>query len=163
MSVITVLHLGICILLILIVLLQQGKGADAGATFGGGGQTVFGAGGADTLLTKVTTVIALCFMCTSVTLAISSNKSFIAEGELFSEEVPSTAPVANPATSTEEIPSSDTSSTKDENSDNTAALKVREQQPVAAVANADVTATDEFATNSAITPSEQNSETANTN
>lgn len=56
-------------LLIGIVLLQQGKGADAGATFGGGGNTFFGASGADNFLTRTTTIIAIAFMCTSFLLA----------------------------------------------------------------------------------------------
>ena len=63
------IHIAASILLIIIVLLQQGKGADLGATFGGGGNTLFGASGADNILTKATTIIALVFMLTSVLLA----------------------------------------------------------------------------------------------
>jgi len=57
---------------VLLVLLQQGKGADAGATFGGGSNTLFGAGGADTFLTKATTVLAFLFMSTSFALALNA-------------------------------------------------------------------------------------------
>lgn len=64
------LHLFICVLLIILVLLQQGKGADAGAVFGGGGNTMFGAAGADNFLTKFTTVLAICFMLSSVFLGL---------------------------------------------------------------------------------------------
>jgi len=59
--------------MILIVLLQTGKGADMGATFGGGSsQTVFGSSGPGTFLGKMTTFIAIFFMLTSLWLAYSS-------------------------------------------------------------------------------------------
>jgi preprotein translocase subunit SecG len=67
------LHVFVCILLILIVLLQSGKGAEMGVSLGGGAsQTLFGAAGPATLLTKVTTVVAVIFMITSLTLAYLS-------------------------------------------------------------------------------------------
>jgi preprotein translocase subunit SecG len=69
---ISILHVCICVFLVLLVLLQQGKGADAGATFGGGSNTLFGAGGADTFLTKATTILAFLFMSTSFALALSA-------------------------------------------------------------------------------------------
>jgi len=59
--------------LILIVLLQSGKGAEMGVSLGGGaGQTLFGAGGPATMLTKITTGVAILFMITSLTLAYMS-------------------------------------------------------------------------------------------
>ncbi len=70
---ITVLHIVVCIALILIVLLQTGKGADMGAAFGGGSsQTLFGSSGPTGFLSKGTTVAAVAFMCTSLILAIPS-------------------------------------------------------------------------------------------
>ncbi len=66
---ITALHITLCFFLIVVVLLQTGKGADMGAAFGGASQTVFGATGALTLLHKVTTVTAVLFMLTSMSLA----------------------------------------------------------------------------------------------
>ena|SRR3982751_4977139 len=67
----TIFHVLVCIFLILVVLLQQGKGADWAGTFGGGGsQTVFGARGAGTILSKATTAAAVIFMITSLALAI---------------------------------------------------------------------------------------------
>jgi preprotein translocase subunit SecG len=67
------LHVTFCILLILIVLLQSGKGAEMGISLGGGaGQTLFGAGGPATILTKITTGVAILFMVTSLMLAIMS-------------------------------------------------------------------------------------------
>ncbi len=67
------LHVTCCILLILIVLLQSGKGAEMGVSLGGGaGQTLFGAGGPATILTKITTGVAILFMITSLSLAYMS-------------------------------------------------------------------------------------------
>ncbi len=68
----TTLHVTVCVFLVIIVLLQHGKGADIGATFGGGSQTVFGARGAATFLHKMTAVMAVTFMVTSVSLAYLS-------------------------------------------------------------------------------------------
>ena len=68
-----ILHVIVCIALIMIVLLQTGKGADMGAAFGGGSsQTLFGSTGASTFLSKATTVAAVIFMLTSLTLAYMS-------------------------------------------------------------------------------------------
>ena len=76
-TIIIALHVTVCILLILIVLLQTGKGAEMGATLGGGGsQTLFGPAGPANILTKITTGVAIIFMVTSLTLAVlSGNKS----------------------------------------------------------------------------------------
>ncbi len=74
---IVVIHIVVCIALIMIVLLQTGKGADMGAAFGGGSsQTLFGSTGASTFLSKATTVAAVVFMLTSLILAyMSGNKT----------------------------------------------------------------------------------------
>ncbi len=81
----SILHLLITVGLILIVLLQSGKGADIGAVFGGGSsQTVFGGRGAATFLSKVTSALAILFMLTSLTLTILASQrgssSVIGEG-----------------------------------------------------------------------------------
>jgi preprotein translocase subunit SecG len=66
----TALHVIACLVLILVVLLQRGKGADMGAALGGGGSnTVFGSRGAGNFLTKLTSGCALIFMMTSLSLA----------------------------------------------------------------------------------------------
>ena len=66
-----VLHVITSLFLILVVLLQQGKGADLAGAFGGGGsQTAFGARGATTLLHKLTTAFFILFVITSMTLAV---------------------------------------------------------------------------------------------
>ncbi|MEK6201788.1 MAG: preprotein translocase subunit SecG [Desulfobulbaceae bacterium] len=75
-TLITVVHVAICLFLIVIILLQHGKGADVGATFGGSGQSLFGSEGPLPLMNKITTTVAILFMLTSVSLAyFSSSKS----------------------------------------------------------------------------------------
>ena len=70
-----VIHVIVCIALIMIVLLQTGKGADMGAAFGGGSsQTPFGSTGASTFLSKATTGAAVVFMLTSLGLAYLSGQ-----------------------------------------------------------------------------------------
>jgi preprotein translocase subunit SecG len=65
-----VLHVMVCMILILVVLLQRGKGSDMGAALGGGGSnTVFGGRGAGNFLTKLTTGAAIGFMLTSLSLS----------------------------------------------------------------------------------------------
>jgi len=69
-----VIHVIVCLALIMIVLLQTGKGADMGAAFGGGSsQTLFGATGTSTFLSKATTIAAVVFMITSLALAYMSS------------------------------------------------------------------------------------------
>ena len=70
--VVTVVHVLTCALLIGVVLLQQGKGADMGAVFGGSSSTIFGSGGAGNFLTRLTTGLAVVFMVTSLVLTYSS-------------------------------------------------------------------------------------------
>ncbi len=70
-----IIHVIVCFALIMIVLLQTGKGADMGAAFGGGSsQTLFGSSGASTFLSKATTFAAIIFMLTSLTLAYMADK-----------------------------------------------------------------------------------------
>jgi len=69
----TILHVMVSLFLIAVVLLQSGKGAEMGASFGSSGsQSVFGAGGGTTFLSKMTTGAAVVFMLTSLTLAYLS-------------------------------------------------------------------------------------------
>jgi preprotein translocase subunit SecG len=68
--IIVLIHLAVCIALIMIVLLQKGKGASMGAAFGGSSQTVFGSAGASSFLQKITVAAAVIFMLTSLTLAL---------------------------------------------------------------------------------------------
>ena len=71
----TILHVLVSLFLIAVVLLQSGKGAEMGASFGSGGsQSVFGAGGGTSFLSKLTTSAAVIFMLTSLTLAYVSGQ-----------------------------------------------------------------------------------------
>lgn len=75
-TLILAIHYLLCFFLIVVILLQAGKGADIGATFGGASQTVFGSRGPATFLNKITAVVAILFLCTSITLAqFSKNRS----------------------------------------------------------------------------------------
>ena len=75
-TLIIVIHVCVCLFLICIVLLQHGKGADIGASFGGSSQSLFGTEGPIPLLNKITTFAAIVFMGTSIALAyLSANKS----------------------------------------------------------------------------------------
>ena len=69
---VTIVHVIACLFLIGVVLLQQGKGADMGAVFGGSSSTIFGSGGAGNFLTRLTTAFAVIFMLTSLTLTYAS-------------------------------------------------------------------------------------------
>ncbi|HCP45134.1 MAG TPA: preprotein translocase subunit SecG [Deltaproteobacteria bacterium] len=71
--VITAMHITLCFFLLLVVLLQPGKGADFGAAMGGSSSEVFGATGGVTLLGKLTAIAAAMFMGTSLALAWLSN------------------------------------------------------------------------------------------
>src|SRR5215469_16202445 len=73
-SIVLAIHLTICLVLTIVVLVQQGKGADIGAVFGGSSQTVFGSSGAGNFLTKLTGGLAAAFFVTSMYLAYSSNR-----------------------------------------------------------------------------------------
>ncbi len=90
---VTVLHVIVCLILIVVVLLQRGKGAEIGAVFGGGGgSTVFGSRGAGNFLTKLTSGAAIVFMFTSLSLAYFVQDR--AESSLFEEEAPAAEPAS---------------------------------------------------------------------
>src|SRR5512136_2872602 len=72
---ITVLHILVCIILILVVLLQSGKGADLAGAFGGGAsQTAFGSRGPASFLSKLTTAAAVLFMITCLSLSLMGDR-----------------------------------------------------------------------------------------
>src|SRR5438105_10772391 len=68
--VLTIAHILVAFIMVGVILLQSGKGAEIGAAFGGSSQTVFGSRGAGTFLSKLTAVTATIFMPTSLSLAI---------------------------------------------------------------------------------------------
>jgi preprotein translocase subunit SecG len=72
----TIVHVLVCVFLGMVVLLQSGKAADLAGAFGGmGSQTAFGPRGSATVLSKATTVAAILFMLTSISLAILATRS----------------------------------------------------------------------------------------
>ncbi len=97
-TLLTIAHVVVCLFLVGIVLLQHGKGADIGATFGGSSQSLFGTEGPLPLLNKITTAVAVIFMLTSVTLAYISSqtsKSSVMSGVTVSQPAPEVAtPIA---------------------------------------------------------------------
>ena len=74
-TILTIIDILVCIFLVSIVLLQHGKGADIGATFGGGGESLFGTEGPVPIMNKITTAAAVIFMVTSISLAYMSAHS----------------------------------------------------------------------------------------
>jgi preprotein translocase subunit SecG len=93
----TAFHILVCIFLIVVVLLQTGKRADLAGAFGGGGsQTAFGARGAATVLSKATTLAAILFMLTSLTLAIASSRGRASGTVLDSVPAPASSTPVNP-------------------------------------------------------------------
>ena len=87
-----IVHVLVCLFLVGIVLLQHGKGADIGASFGGSSQSLFGTEGPLPLLNKITTAVAVIFMVTSVSLAyISAHNSTGSVMESLTKEQAATA------------------------------------------------------------------------
>src|SRR4051812_14113393 len=75
-TLVMLVHVVVCIFLIIVVLLQSGKAADLAGAFGGmGSQTAFGPRGSATLLSKATTISAVLFMITSMTLSILATRN----------------------------------------------------------------------------------------
>ena len=86
---ITVIHVIVCLILVLVVLLQSGKAADLAGAFGGmGSQTVFGPRGSATVLSKATTVSAVVFMLTSLTLSILATRGGSSTPDLLKKTLP---------------------------------------------------------------------------
>lgn len=119
MILIKLLHIAVAVFLILVVLLQTGKGAEMGAAFGGSSQTLFGSGGPAGFMAKLTTAAAVGFMLTSLGLAYISSAGKVdsvqlpasqqlpvqTPGEAAPEALPDAAPesdAAAPQTSGEE-------------------------------------------------------------
>ena len=77
---ILIFHFVIAVSLIGLILLQQGKGAEAGASFGSGAsQTVFGSGGGWNFFSKATALLSTVFFVTSVSLAVIAKDKTIVE------------------------------------------------------------------------------------
>ncbi len=96
-------HVITCCFLVLLVLIQSGKGAEISASFGGSSQTVFGSSGGANFFTRATAIMAVIFMCTSISLTLrdkSARKSVFSDTPAApvekSESVPA-APTEAPA------------------------------------------------------------------
>jgi preprotein translocase subunit SecG len=108
----TIIHVLACIFLVLVVLLQTGKGADMGAVFGGSSQTIFGSSGAGNFLTRTTTAMAAVFMLTSLGLTYMGARH-VTSTVFDTAPLPATAPAAEepvpgaPAPQAESAPAPD--------------------------------------------------------
>jgi preprotein translocase subunit SecG len=98
---ITIVHIIVCLILVVVVLLQSGKAADLAGAFGGmGSQTVFGPRGSATVLSKATTISAIAFMFTSLTLSILATRAGSSTPDLLKKAIPAAgqkAPVPVPS------------------------------------------------------------------
>ena len=95
-ALIIIVHVLVSTLMIGVILLQSGKGAEIGAAFGGSSQTIFGSRGAATFLSKMTIATATLFMLTSLTLSILSFKRSVVSS-IIDEHPPAAAPEATTA------------------------------------------------------------------
>ncbi|MFN8626547.1 MAG: preprotein translocase subunit SecG [Candidatus Binatia bacterium] len=93
---VVIVHVICCLFLIGVVLLQQGKGADMGAVFGGSSSTIFGSSGAGNFLTRLTTGAAIVFMLTSLTLTYASARR-LSSTVFDSGSLPEPPPLSFPA------------------------------------------------------------------
>jgi preprotein translocase subunit SecG len=103
-QIILVVHLLVALAIIGLIMLQQGKGADAGASFGAGAsQTVFGSSGSGNVLTKATSWLVALFFATSFGLALiaTQQSSGVADIEL---DIPAAAVEAEAAVPSSELP-----------------------------------------------------------
>jgi len=83
---ILIIYLVVSIALVGIILLQQGKGAEMGASFGAGGaNTVFGAAGSGNALTKTTTILAILFFATALSISYINSAPEVVVDEIFDE------------------------------------------------------------------------------
>lgn len=121
MTILIVLHVVICILLVVTVLLQFGKGAEMGAVMGGGGasQAVFSSSAKGNFMTRLTTILAIGFMVNSICLTVL--KSRAARQSVFDNEAPVAAPLNSDAQALE-----DKGTTASETADPTAAPAMKE-------------------------------------
>ena len=121
---ITVIHIIVCFFLAIVVLLQQGKGSDVSAVFGGSSQTLFGSSGAGNLLTKLTSASAAIFMITSLTLTYGAAKQ--STKSLFDNAPIKTPP---PATTTGDAPAAQSGTSTEPQSAVTPAITENAGQP----------------------------------
>ena len=104
-TLITAIHISAIVLLVIVVLLQSGKGAEISASFGGSSQTVFGSSGGANFFTRLTAILAATFMITSITLTLlqsHESRTSVFEGATLPAAKPvSAAPVSAAPAQTE--------------------------------------------------------------
>jgi preprotein translocase subunit SecG len=105
-SLVYVVHVLVSLFLILVVLVQSGKGGDLSMFTTGGSQTAFGPAAGATLFTKLTTWSAIIFMVTSITLSIHSSRSSSGGGSVLSGQKTGTAQPAPASTPASPAPAS---------------------------------------------------------
>lgn len=117
-SFVLVVHILLAILMIGLILVQHGKGADAGASFGGGGAaTVFGASGSGNFMTRLTAILTALFFITSLTLAVYAKKQTQGVNMLPGEAVEqTTTPPVTPTSSSTTAPVTTSTTTASESS-----------------------------------------------
>ena len=98
-NILMVIHVLLAIGMVGLILLQQGKGADAGAAFGSGASsTVFGARGSSSFLSRTTAILAALFFVTSLSLAYLANQSSKPTSVVDEKQQQTTVPATNGAT-----------------------------------------------------------------
>lgn len=103
-QIILVAHLLVALAIIGLIMLQQGKGADMGASFGAGGaQTLFGSDGSGNVLTKATALLVALFFASSFGLALLANQKSVTVDEL-DLAIPAAVETGVPAIVEEEFP-----------------------------------------------------------
>ena len=116
--VLIIIHVLVCFLMVGAILLQSGKGAEIGASFGGSSQTVFGSRGPANFLSKFTVVVAAIFMLTSLSLAMLAKERTFSSTVIdlkqkeSSQPAPATTPTTPAAPAAESHNPSDSSSGK---------------------------------------------------
>lgn len=109
-TLVVIVHVIVAIAIVGLVLLQQGKGADAGAAFGSGAsQTVFGSAGSGNFLTRSTSIAATIFFITSLTLAIFAKQNTSA-GVVDGLPIVNPELLSQPAAPVSDVPQIDASS-----------------------------------------------------
>ena len=129
-TIVTIIHILACFFLVLVVLLQTGKGADVGAVFGGSSQTIFGSQGAGDFLTKTTTGIAVLFMITSLFLSYGASRQQTQSIFDAIEPAPAPAPAENQAAPATESSNSEAGQAADTNETSQAAQESGEGGPI---------------------------------
>ena len=139
-TLVTLVHVLACFFLVLVVLLQTGKGSDVGAVFGGSSQTIFGSSGAGNFLTKTTTGIAVLFMLTSLFLSYGASRqtteSLFDAISTESLSVQEELPPATPGTEAESAPGDSGTAGQPEATTEPQAAAPTSPQPPAALSEA---------------------------